>query len=820
MRMLTFVILTVILFLGTYAEVQAQNWPGLKEAGFDKDIDAAVNWSDGKVHFFRGSRYVRFDIKADKVDDGYPKNIADGWPGLKEAGFDEGIDAAVNWSDGKVYFFLGSRYARRDIKADKVDDGYPKNIADGWPGLKEAGFDNGIDAAVNWGNGKVYFFHGHQYMRYDVSADKTDDGYPKDIADGWSGLKEAGFDKGVRAVVNWGDGKAYFFRGFRYVRFDIKADKVDDGYPKNIADQGTVALTRVREVAGVWNSDWGPVTLQTTPSKDGKSFTVRGSYDSNTGANRKGLIKSGTFDPATGILAFALEEPWWGNDTKGTAKLTLAANGRKLEGPYLKTNKDGGRDEGTVTLTHVSDTEWKADVAGIWESPWGIVTLRTAHAGDQKLSVTGSYNSITGKNRTGLIESGVYDPATGILEFALEEPWWGNQTKGSARLTLDAAGNRFKGSYAKTNQDGGKDKGEVSLLRLGGSNFAAALDSIFADAGIKADTPGAAVMVIDHGKVVFSRCAGLARLTDKKPITPQTTFELCSVSKSFTGAAILRLYDQGKLELEDDIRKFIPEMPVYDAKNSITILHVARMTSGMPDAMYAENVKSKNPDYLTNEDFAGEFARQRKKFPLKYPTGQGWEYSNTGYMVLGLLVERASKQSYSAFMKKEFFNPLGMKTAGVSATASIAPPNPAYSYMREKDVFRFGCGPPSIMPRPLLLPVGHSCVYASLDDMERWDAGWRQGKIIKPATQKLALVPSTYGDNIPNVYAFGWGLTVAKGEGLRRMEHNGSYAGFETFIDRDVAEQRTLVVLCNVDSVDVVAIARIFKAMPPKRQQK
>ena len=159
-----------------------------------------------------------------------------------------------------------------------------------------------------------------------------------------------------------------------------------------------------------------------------------------------------------------------------------------------------------------------------------------------------------------------------------------------------------------------------------------------------------------------------------------------------------------------------------------------------------------------------------------------------------------------------------MKTAGVNDTSSYAPSNPAFSYVREKDAFRFGWGPASIT-HARNLEVGDGGVCASLDDMERWDAGWRQGKIIKPATQKQALVPSTYGDNIPNVYAFGWGVTVAKGS-LRRMAHNGAFAGSQTYIDRDVAEQRTLVVLCNVGSVDVDAIVRIFQAMPPKRQRK
>jgi CubicO group peptidase (beta-lactamase class C family) len=571
------------------------------------------------------------------------------------------------------------------------------------------------------------------------------------------------------------------------------------------------------DIAGVWESPWGTFTLRTAPTDDNKR-AVTGFYVHTR--DQTGLIKSASFDPSTGVLEFAYEAPWWGNDTKGTAKLKLAAAGKKLAGPYLTTNKDGGRDEGVLTLTFGRNLAWRAaDVAGIWDSPWGLFTLRAAPADGNKRAVTGTYASDTGKNRTGLVKSGVFDPATGILELAYEAPWWGNQTKGTAFLTLDAAGNRFQGLYATTNQDGDMDEGVISLLRLGGNNFAAAIDSIFADAGIKPDTPGAAVEVIDHGQVIFSKCAGLARLTDKKAITRQTTFDLCSMGKQFTGAAILRLYEQGKLNLDDDIRRFIPEMPVYDAKNPIRILHVARMTSGLPDVIYAENVKGKNPDYLTNEDFAGEFARQWDTFPLKYPTGQRYQYSNTGYMVLALIVERASQRTYSDFITKEFFEPLGMKTAWVNDTPSSSLSNPAYGYYRDKDVFQFGTGPASTT-HAKLLPVGHGGVWASLDDLERWDAGWREGKIIKPATQKLALVASKTGDGNVNGYAFGWyGLPLANGK-LEMMAHNGNFAGFLTLIERNVAEQRTLVVLCNSGTLDVAVVNRVFDAMPPKRQQK
>ena len=106
-------------------------------------------------------------------------------------------------------------------------------------------------------------------------------------------------------------------------------------------------------------------------------------------------------------------------------------------------------------------------------------------------------------------------------------------------------------------------------------------------------------------------------------------------------------------------------------------------------------------------------------------------------------------------------------------------------------------------------------VWASLDDLARWDAGWRQGKILKPATEKLALVPSKSGNGQTTDYAFGWGVRVDKDK-LVRMSHNGAWGGFLTYVDRDVAEDRTLILLSNVDSLNVDAIVRVYRAMPPK----
>jgi hypothetical protein len=172
------------------------------------------------VYFFRGAQYVRYDVLDDRVADGYPLAVGDQWAGLRDLGFDVGIDAVVDWYNGKLYFFKDSRYVRYDVAGDRVDDGFPLSIADQWPGMAAAGFGTGIDAAVNWQNGKAYFFKGGQYVRYDLAADRVDDGYPLSIGDQWPGMHTAGFDGLVQAVTTLvGTGRAPVLTGDLTDRF-------------------------------------------------------------------------------------------------------------------------------------------------------------------------------------------------------------------------------------------------------------------------------------------------------------------------------------------------------------------------------------------------------------------------------------------------------------------------------------------------------------------------------------------------------------------------------------------------------------------------
>ncbi len=204
-----------------------------------QDESVESGFSRGKAFFFRGDQYVRYDWDADNADNDYPKMIEGSWQGWP-AGFAP-IDAAVVGEGpfkGKAYFFKGSQYFRFDLAQKRVEPGYPKMIAgrwDGWP----MDFNQGIDAAVSGAGpfkGKAYFFKGDRYIRYDWETDRIDPGYPKNISDGWRGWPLA-FSEGIDAAVSGSGsfaGKAYFFRGDQYIRYDWEKDKTDRGYPKRI----------------------------------------------------------------------------------------------------------------------------------------------------------------------------------------------------------------------------------------------------------------------------------------------------------------------------------------------------------------------------------------------------------------------------------------------------------------------------------------------------------------------------------------------------------------------------------------------------------
>jgi hypothetical protein len=176
------------------------NWHGMAEVEFDSGIDAAINLQRGNVYFFSEDQYVRYNLDQDQVDFG-PAAIADHWPGMAAAGFDRDLDAGLNWGDGTAYFFKEDMYVRYNLGQDRVDFG-PAAISAHWPGMAAAGFDHDLDGAIAWGDGSVYFFQVDQYARFDIADNAVPNDYPLSIAEHWPGMDDAGFSASAIAAVD------------------------------------------------------------------------------------------------------------------------------------------------------------------------------------------------------------------------------------------------------------------------------------------------------------------------------------------------------------------------------------------------------------------------------------------------------------------------------------------------------------------------------------------------------------------------------------------------------------------------------------------
>ncbi len=204
------------------------------DEGLDPDVllygQASAAQPTGRAMFSVGGYCIPFDVATNSA--GTPIPLTDHWKGIDSTHFAAGVRAVVGIGAAR-YAFSGPEYVR--LHGQVADDGYPLPIAAYWPGFAETGFAEDLYAAVDLGTGKLYFFRGAEYIRYDVASNRVDAGYPRPIAGNWSGLAEAGFADGVDAAVRWPTGKAYFFRGEYYLRYDIATDRVDDGYPLPIA---------------------------------------------------------------------------------------------------------------------------------------------------------------------------------------------------------------------------------------------------------------------------------------------------------------------------------------------------------------------------------------------------------------------------------------------------------------------------------------------------------------------------------------------------------------------------------------------------------
>lgn len=358
----------------------------------------------------------------------------------------------------------------------------------------------------------------------------------------------------------------------------------------------------------------------------------------------------------------------------------------------------------------------------------------------------------------------------------------------------------------------GKERREATVTAENAPRAAqdktAQIDALMAEQ-ISEKKPGAAVLIVRDGKIIFQKGYGLADLKTGRAITPDTAFDLGSVTKQFTALAVMQLAERGKLSLDDSLRRFFPEFPAYADK--ITIRHLLGHTSGLPDYAGWFIFKSgriimgqiKDGFEPRNEDVIKFLAEQKEP---RFAAGEKWEYSNSGYVVLANIVEKVSGMRYARYVKKHIFEPLKMRESAVYDETKPKIANRAVSYQKKGENYEI------VDFTPMNLIYGDGSINSTIKDLAKWDAALYKKKLVKTETLRQAFAPGKLDDGNATNYGYGW--YVKQTPNGSELSHGGAWEGFRNFIVRHPEKKLSIVVLSNSAEFKVEQnarrIARIF----------
>mgnify|MGYP000997377006 CR=1 FL=1 len=326
-----------------------------------------------------------------------------------------------------------------------------------------------------------------------------------------------------------------------------------------------------------------------------------------------------------------------------------------------------------------------------------------------------------------------------------------------------------------------------------------AVDGVVRSEMARQHIPGVSLAVVKGGAPILVKGYGLANVEHDVPVTPETIFESGSLGKQFTAAAVMLQVEDGTLALEDSIARFFPGAPA--TWRPITVRHLLTHTSGIPD--YTVGSFDYRRDY--DED---ALVRAAMELKLEFPAGSRWNYSNTGYVLLGVIVHKVSGQFYGDVLKARVFTPLGMPTARVISEAAIVKHRAAGYELRG------GVLENQDWVSPTLNTTADGSLYLSARDLLAWDAGVRDRKVLRPESWAQVLQPVRLTSGQPYPYGFGWSIGERGGQPLH--EHGGSWQGFKTQYSRFIGDDLSIIVLANLAQADPALIAdRVAATLNP-----
>ena len=347
-------------------------------------------------------------------------------------------------------------------------------------------------------------------------------------------------------------------------------------------------------------------------------------------------------------------------------------------------------------------------------------------------------------------------------------------------------------------------------------DMTAKIDAVFKD--FQSDeAPGVAVLVIHDGKGIFERGYGVSDLRTKHKITPDTNFRLASLSKEFTALAVMLLVYDGKISYSDHLTEVFPDFPEYG--KAITIRHLLTHTSGLLDYedLMAKQYGNTPDEQIPQIKDAGVLELLKREKTTKFTPGTKWDYSNSAYCLLAMVVEKKSGRSFGEFLKERIFTPLKMDQTIAFEKGKNEVVRRAFGNTKADDGWR------ETDQSSTSATLGDGGIYTSLSDMAKWDAALREHKLLSEKEMEPALVPvtvdgkrTTEPNGKPVSYGFGWFLDPYKGH--PRMWHYGETMGFRSTIQRFPKDGLTVIVLANrVDLVPSEYALRVVDLFLQKR---
>ena len=344
---------------------------------------------------------------------------------------------------------------------------------------------------------------------------------------------------------------------------------------------------------------------------------------------------------------------------------------------------------------------------------------------------------------------------------------------------------------------------------------ATALDAILSPLA-DANSPGLAVLIRKDGRTLFERGYGARELRSFSKIDPQTNFRLASCSKQFTAVSIMLLVHDGKLRYDDKLTDVFADFPAYG--KTITIRNLLNHTSGLPDYedLMAAAEKRKDVALWSAEhqiQDAEVLELLRRETAGKFAPGTQWSYSNSGYVVLGLVVAKISGKPFREFLRERIFTPLKMSGTLAYQRGQNEVEQRAYGHSKEGNTWK------ETDQSPTSATLGDGGIYSSLSDLAKWDEALEQHTLLTEQEMQPALTPaklstsaqpkwpanSDRAEGAPVAYGFGWFLDPYRNH--PRMWHYGDTLGFHTYIQRFPADRLTIIVLCNGTDLDPESLA-------------